>query len=138
MQLSFRGEFLRDGYQHMLANGSLDAFRLWQIVDFAFMAAYGVWGVATVILTGRLYPAHNQNREISYLMASAMVVAPLLDTCENLISLYTLSDPLGFPLWLGVPHSLFALVKWGIGAIVLLWALGSWAVALHRKLRPQQ
>ena len=41
MQLSFNGEFLKDGYRYMRDHGDLDAFRTWQIVDFAFMAEIG-------------------------------------------------------------------------------------------------
>jgi len=133
MQLSFSGEFLKTGYNYMLKNGDLDAFRRWQIVDFAFIGAYGTFGVTTALMVGRMFPPPSKNRMVAYYMATIMILVPLLDLCENLASLFTLTDPLGFPSNLGIVHSLFALLKWTLGFIAVLWALGSIILVMLRK-----
>jgi hypothetical protein len=133
MQLSFSGEFLKDGYRYMLENGDLDAFRCWQIVDFAFMAAYAIVGITTALLIGGLFSPTSKNRSIAYYISTIMIIIPLLDVCENIVSLVTLADPLGFPNNLGIVHSLFALVKWTLGVIALLWAIGSLIAFLFMK-----
>lgn len=134
MQLSFSGEFLKEGYRFMLENGDLGAFRKWQIVDFAFMAAYGIFGISSALLVGHRFPPTSKNKIHSYYAATLMIIVPLLDVCENLTSLLTLSNPMDFPNILGVIHSLFALIKWTFGGVVLFWALGTLMIlALKRR-----
>jgi hypothetical protein len=97
------------------------------------MFAYGVFGISLALFVGRLFHGSSKNRIFSYYIATIMIIVPILDFCENIISLITLSNPLEFPNVLGIIHSLFALIKWSLGGTALLWVIFSLISRITKK-----
>lgn len=123
MQLSFSADYLKNDYHYMLDHGNLASLQAWQIVDYGFMAAYGLFGFSAMMLIGRKFPTPSRFQTISYSAALIMILVSCLDAIENAFSLMTLADPYDFPAWWAIAMSSFALVKWSLGAGVVVWLL---------------
>ena len=122
-QLSFSAEFMR--WQYASMGEGIEYYRWVAITDYGFMVGYGLLIFCLALKISRKFAIHSKPRDIGSVMALFGLVAAGLDAIENAFILAMLSDPTGFPDFLAIAHSSFALVKWTLGFIAVLYILGA-------------
>ncbi len=111
-QLSFSGSKMKAQYLPMVLIGGINAYRNVMILDYVFMVGYGILIFSILLFTGRLFGSTDKWGKFCYTFAILGLVAAGLDAIENAFILMTLTNPLFFPNWWTVAHSIFALSKW--------------------------
>jgi len=109
-QTGFDASLVKGYYAHMDAAGTLPIYVQTQIIDFAF---------------------------IIFLGGGAIVFGTLMDCAENLVSFVMLADPQGFPSWLALIYSSFAVTKFAciaLGMLLILTSLIFGLISLIRRL----
>lgn len=122
-QLSFNGSILKSSYAIMVLYGTIDSYRIAQILDYGFMITYAVLVFCLAFNQARKLPP-SLMKKAGYILGFGGILAAIFDAIENAFILLTLTDPLRFPDWWAVAHSAFALPKW-----ILLWTAIIWYVA---------
>ena len=118
-QLGFDGEYIRACFSTM-TEGDLSYFVLANLVDYLFMVSYAaVLTSASLLLTRRL--RHPGLRRMGLAVSLAGVLAALSDAVENVFIISMAADPLHFPGWLAIPHSLFAHLKFNLMYVAAGW-----------------
>ena len=118
-QLGFDGEYIRACFSTM-TGGDLSYFVLANLVDYLFMVSYAaVLTSASLLLTRRL--RHPGLRGMGLAVSLAGVLAALSDAVENVFIISMAADPLHFPGWLAIPHSLFAHLKLNLMYVAAGW-----------------
>jgi len=118
-QLGFDGEYIRACFSTM-TEGDLSYFVLANLVDYLFMISYaGVLTSASLLLTRRL--RHPRLRGMGLAVSLAGALAALSDAAENLFIISMATDPLNFPGWMAIPHSLFAHLKFNLMYVAAGW-----------------
>ena len=131
-ELYFSGALLKQLYA-LISN--LDFYRLGQIFDYGFMVSYGLLIFSLALIIGRAFEDDSIFRKSGYVIAITGIIAPCCDVGENALILITLVDPVNFPDILAVIHSWFALFKWLLILIAILWAIVAGIVLLIKKLK---
>jgi hypothetical protein len=118
-QLGFDGEYIRACFSTMTER-DLSYFVLANLVDYLFMVSYAaVLTSASLLLTRRL--RHPRLRGMGLAVSLAGALAALSDAAENVFIISMASDPLSFPGWLAIPHSLFAHLKFNLMYVAAGW-----------------
>ena len=131
-QLCFSGVILKNYYTLII---DLNAYRLGQILDYGFMASYGLLSFSLALIIGRAFDESSVFRKSGYAIAIVGIAAPCFDAIENAFILITLTDPVNFLDILAVAHSCFAAVKWVLLLVAILWALIVSIILLIMKLK---
>jgi hypothetical protein len=118
-QLGFDGEYIRACFSAMTGR-DLSYFVLANLVDYLFMVSYAaVLTSAALLLTRRL--RHSRLRGMGLAVSLAGALAALSDAAENVFIISMAADPLSFPGWLAIPHSLFAHLKFNLMYVAAGW-----------------
>ena len=118
-QLGFDGEYIRACFSTMTGR-DLSYFVLANLVDYLFMVSYAaVLTSAALLLTRRL--RHPRLRGMGLAVSLAGALAALSDAAENVFIISMAADPLRFPGWLAIPHSLFAHLKFNLMYVAAGW-----------------
>ena len=118
-QLGFDGEYIRACFSTMTGR-DLSYFVLANLVDYLFMVSYAaVLTSAALLLTRRL--RHPRLRGMGLAVSLAGALAALSDAAENVFIISMAADPLNFPGWLAIPHSLFAHLKFNLMYVAAGW-----------------
>ncbi len=126
-QLSFSAETLRYEYNHIYIVGGMDLYRLGQTLDFVFMFLYGSLIFLVCVKWGRIvelkFPQDMKIAKILYICAILGIIAALCDMVENIFILKMLATEPNwdFPDIWAIVHSSFALIKWILLAVSILW-----------------
>ncbi|MHA2394057.1 MAG: hypothetical protein ACXAEX_19150 [Promethearchaeota archaeon] len=107
-QLSFNGDLMKSYY----AVTDIGLYRITALLDYFFMMGYGMILFSLSILIARRFGKFSNLGKIMVFMAICGVVAACCDAIENIFILAMLRDPTGFPNFLAISHSIFALIKW--------------------------
>ena len=78
---------------------------------------------ALAILAARRHPSRSRVRRAGLVAAAVLAAAPIMDALENVTLLSMLTDPAGFPDWLGRLNSGFSFAKAALfvsGGLLLL------------------
>lgn len=121
-QLSFSGPFLRELYFETLY---INYYRIAQILDYVFMVGYGSLLFSLSVTVARNSTGNPKIRNLGFIAADLAIIAALCDAFENMFILITLMNPLGFPAWQAVLHSVFAVIKWGLLLFVIGYNIGA-------------
>jgi hypothetical protein len=132
-QLSFSGEILKSHYQVVVDAGGLNMYIFGQILDYLFMVGYGSMIFCIALLESRKFEESSTMAKSGRSVAIGGIIAAILDAIENFFILLTLSDPLGFPNWWAVAHSIFALPKWILLFYAIFWYIASKIVKPNKK-----
>lgn len=119
-QLSFSGEYMKAYYA---AIGNIDLYRIAETLDYGFMVSYCCLIVSLALIIARKFEEDSPIRKSGYFMVLFGIIAAGLDAVENGFILAMLTDPSGFPNLWAIAHSTFALIKWILLIIIILWAL---------------
>ena len=118
-QLGFDGEYIRACFSTMTGR-DLSYFVLANLVDYLFMVSYAaVLTSAALLLTRRL--RHSRLRRMGLAVSLAGALAALSDAAENVFIISMAADPLSFPGWMAIPHSLFAHLKFNLMYVAAGW-----------------
>ncbi|MFX0040926.1 MAG: hypothetical protein ACFFCY_13690 [Promethearchaeota archaeon] len=107
-QLSFNGDIMKSFY----AVTNIELYRVAPLLDYIFMVGYGLILFSLSVLIARKYGLPSKLGQICLITAVSGVIAASCDGVENIFILAMLTDPVGFPNYWAVSHSIFALIKW--------------------------
>jgi len=116
-QLSFNGNIMKLYYS--LTN--IELYRVAPSLDYIFMVAYGLILFSSSILIARKYRTSSLIQRGGFFIAVSGVIAAFCDAIENIFILAMLTDPTGFPNYWAITHSVFALIKWILLFVVIIW-----------------
>jgi len=78
-------------------------------------------------------------QKTGFIVSILGVIAAVSDGIENVFIILMASDPLGFPGWLAIPHSLFAHIKFKLMYLSFLWiALALVVVVIGKVVKQKQ
>lgn len=118
-QLSFNGYLMKSYY----ALTNIELYRIASSLDYIFMVGYGLILFCSSVLIARRYRASSIIQGQGFIIALSGVMAACCDAFENFFILAMLTDPTGFPNYWAITHSVFALIKWILLLIVILWIM---------------
>lgn len=118
-QLSFSGELMKSYY----ALTDIELYRIAPSLDYFFMVGYGLILFSSSVLIARRYRASSIIQNGGFVIAISGVIAACCDAIENIFILLMLTDPVDFPDYWAITHSVFALIKWILLIIVIIWIL---------------
>jgi len=116
-QLSFNGDLMKSYY----AVTDIGLYRVTALLDYIFMVGYGAILFSLSLLIARRFGESSKIGRISIIIAIFGVTAACCDGIENIFILAMLGDPTGFPNFLAISHSVFALIKWILLFIGISW-----------------
>ncbi|MFX1389996.1 MAG: hypothetical protein ACFE9Z_08045 [Promethearchaeota archaeon] len=128
-QLSFNGDVMKSYY----AITDIELYRLASLLDYIFMVGYGTILFSFSILIARSFGKTSKLGQISIIIAICGILAACCDGIENIFILAMLSDPVGFPNYWALSHSIFALIKWILLFNVIIWIFITWIIAINKK-----
>jgi hypothetical protein len=133
-QLSFSGEIMKSYYA--LTNTEL--YRIAPSLDYFFMVGYGLILFSSALLITRTFKESSITHKEGLIVAVLGVIAACCDAIENIFILLMLTDPMGFPNYWAITHSVFALIKWMLLILVIIWIIFIGIATLIRKLRKRK
>ena len=136
-QLGFDGEYIRSCFSDM-SGADVSLFIMGNLVDYIFMASYGALLFSSSLILSRRLRQGSLGRKIGYIVSTLGLLAACCDGLENVFLLAMASNPLDFPGWLAIPHSLFANLKFDLMYVASAWILIALAYTVVRRiLRPR-
>lgn len=129
-QLSFSAAYMRDYYDNI---ENIELYRIGETIDYGFMVSYGLLIISLALIIARKFDEGNFWRNSGYSLVPLGILAALLDAVENAFILAMLTDPSGFPDILAIMHSTFALIKWIILFLSIIWAVLAVIVRIIKK-----
>ena len=133
-QLSFSGAVIKSHLRTM-SSAEIDLYRTTQQIDYLFMLAYGSLYFSLALYISRKFDENSRWRNTGYLSAIFGVIAACCDATENVFILLILSDPQGFPDAWAIANSCFALVKFILMGIIIIWIFLAVLTLLIKKLK---
>ncbi|MFX0048514.1 MAG: hypothetical protein ACFE8G_10160 [Candidatus Hermodarchaeota archaeon] len=118
-QLSFSGTLMKSFY----ALTDITLYRIAPSLDYIFMTGYGLILFSSALIVARRYRTSSLLQKEGFIVALSGVIAACCDAIENVFILLMLTDPTGFPDYWAITHSVFALVKWILLVIVIIWVI---------------
>ena len=122
-QTTFDGIRIKEFYAHMQAEGTLGIYVQTQLFDFLFIACVALLGLTLGTLTARLGRPGSLARRAGIAAAISAMGGAAMDAAENLVSFVMLADPAGFPNWLALPYSGFAVAKFALMTLAMALVL---------------
>jgi len=98
-------------------------FILGNLVDYVFIVSYGGLLFGSAMILSRQLKSGSAGKKLGYIVSVLGVIAACSDGLENVFLLSMVLNPLNFPTWLGVPHSLFAYLKSSLMYISVRWVM---------------
>ena len=130
-QLGFNAEIIKY-YFSLMSQEGMTLFMLGNLMDYVFILAYGIGFYHSARYLSRNYEDGGIPKKIGFAFTWIGVSAAICDSIENAFLFLMLADPMGFPSWLAIAHSLFASIKfmmmyatfgWLVLSIILNWTL---------------
>ena len=119
-QLGFNAEIIKN-YFALMSSEEILFFILANLVDYAFMITYGIFFYSSAKYLSRNYRIGSIYQKFGTLFAQIGVLTAICDAIENVFLLSMTADPMGFPSWLAIAHSSFALLKF-----ILMYSTVAW------------
>jgi hypothetical protein len=132
-QLSFSGAVIKS-HLRTLSSAEINLYRTAQLIDYLFMLAYGSLYFSLSLYISRKFDEYSRWRKTGYLSAIFGVTAACCDATENVFILLMLNDPQGFPDAWAIIHSCFALVKFTLMGIIIIWIILAVLTLIIKKL----
>ncbi len=130
-QLGFDGEYIRLCFSNM-SGTDISFFIMGNLVDYLFMVSYGTLLFSSSLILSRRLRKGSRGRKIGYTVSILGLLAGCCDGLENIFLLSMASNPIDFPSWLALPHSLFANIKFDLMYITSAWILFAFAYVVVR------
>jgi len=133
-QTTFSGPDLKSHYAVLLDQGTMDAYRMIQYLDYGLMFFSGLF-FFTLFLTIARKHKDDSWRRFGFLGAFLFPAGAGMDAIENIFLLVILSNPLEFPDWLAIAYSSFASAKWILFPIGSIWLILSVIALVVKKIQ---
>jgi hypothetical protein len=130
-QLGFDGEYIRSCFSDM-SGADVSFFIMGNLVDYLFMVSYGVLLFSSSLILSRRLRQGSLGRKAGYTASILGLLAACCDGLENVFLLSMASNPIDFPGWLAIPHSLFASIKFDLMYVASAWILVALAYVVVR------
>jgi hypothetical protein len=124
-QTTFSGSRVKEFYQFMIEQGTLDIYWRTQFIDFGFILAMVALGLTVGSLLARLNRPGSAGAKAGMAVTWLLPLGAAFDAIENLISFVMLAQPESFPDWLAVPYSTAAVIKFGFITIGMMAIIAS-------------
>lgn len=134
-QTSFNAEKIKEWYQFILNENTMDIYFKTQLIDFLFIAAVILMGFSIWTLVANFHKKGSFFNKWGYFMAFSLPFAGFFDFFENLVSFYMLAEPKDFINGIVYVYSSFATIKFGFWVIALLWLSVSIIVLVFNKIK---
>ena len=121
-QLGFNAEIIKAHFT-MMTSEDMMLFILGNFVDYAFMIAYGCLFYSSARYLSWDYQQGSLPLKIGKIMAGIGILSAICDAVENIFLLSMTINPVGFPNWLAIAHSTFALVKFIFMYLTVGWLI---------------
>lgn len=119
-QTTFDAERIKGFYAHIQQLETLDVYIQTQQFDFLFILCVAALGLTLGTLVARMSAPGTWGRRLGFAAAGLALAGATMDALENLTSFVMLADPQGFALWLALPYSGFAAIKFALLALAML------------------
>ena len=137
-QLEFNSEYIRSCFSDM-SKADLSFFIMGNLADYLFMVSYGTLLFSLSLILSRRLRDGSLEKKVGYITSILGILAACCDGLENLFLLSMASNPIDFPSWLAIPHSLFANIKFDLMYITSGWILLALAyIAVRWALKPRR
>jgi hypothetical protein len=133
-QLGFDGQYIQSCFSAMNED-DLSLFIVGNLVDYVFMVSYGGLLFGSALILSRQLRSGSTGEKLGHIVSVLGLIAACSDGLENVFLLSMAINPSNFPTWLGVPHSLFAYLKFSLMYISAGWVILTLGyLALRRKI----
>ncbi|UCG02648.1 MAG: hypothetical protein JSW11_01390 [Candidatus Heimdallarchaeota archaeon] len=126
-QLGFSAEIIKAHFA-MMKSEDIKLFILGNFVDYAFMIAYGCFFYCSARYLSWDYQQGSLPLKVGKMMAWIGVLSAISDAVENVFLLSMTANPVGFPNWLAIAHSTFALLKFILMYLTIGWLILSFVL----------
>ncbi|MHA2246885.1 MAG: hypothetical protein ACXADY_18215 [Candidatus Hodarchaeales archaeon] len=126
-QLGFNAEIIRI-YFTMMKSEDIQLFILGNLLDYTFMIAYGCFFYSSARYLSWDYQQGSFPLKLGKMIAGVGVLSAICDAIENVFLLSMAVDPMGFPNWLAIAHSTFALLKFILMYLTIGWLILSFVL----------
>ena len=126
-QLGFSAEIIK-GHFAMMKSEGITLFILGNLLDYAFMIAYGCLFYSSVRYLSWDYQQGSLPLKVGKMIAWIGVLSAICDAVENVFLLLMTANPVGFPNWLAIAHSTFALLKFILMYLTIGWLILSFVL----------
>ncbi|MBD3340991.1 MAG: hypothetical protein GF353_17920 [Candidatus Lokiarchaeota archaeon] len=133
-QLSFSGEIIKSHLRTM-SKAEIHLYRIAQLIDYIYMVAYGTLYFTFGLYLARKFEKDTGFRKTGLFAALFGLISACCDATENAFILLMLTDPQGFPNIWAITHSCFALVKFILIGIFMIWTISAIIALLIRKIK---
>lgn len=121
-QLGFNGEYIRSMFSLMSTEEML-MFTLGNLFDYVFMVGYGIFIFSSALTLTRKLKAGSLWNKTGFFVTIFGIISAFCDGLENIFLFLMILNPTNFPTWVGIPHSLFASMKF-----LLMYFMMSWII----------
>ncbi|MFW9908262.1 MAG: hypothetical protein ACFFEF_06785 [Candidatus Thorarchaeota archaeon] len=121
-QLGFSAEIIKGHFSLMDTQGMM-LFALGNLFDCLFILSYGTFFYNSTRYLSWNYRHGSIAKRIAVAFTWIGVTSATCDAIENAFLFLMLSNPLGFPSWLAIAHSLFATLKF-----LMMYATIGWLI----------
>ncbi|MFX1285063.1 MAG: hypothetical protein ACFFB5_15490 [Promethearchaeota archaeon] len=128
-QLGFSAEIIK-GHFAMMKSEDMTFFILGNLVDYAFMIAYGCFFYSSARYLAWDYQHGSLPLKLGKMIGRIGILCAICDAIENVFLLSMATNPVGFPNWLAIAHSTFALCKFILMYLTIGWLILSFILNL--------
>ncbi|MFX0205291.1 MAG: hypothetical protein ACFFDT_04850, partial [Candidatus Hodarchaeota archaeon] len=121
-QLGFNAEIIKAHFA-MMESEEIILFILGNLADYVFLIAYGCFFYSSARYLSWNYQQGSLPLKVGKMMAGIGVLCATCDAIENLFLLSMTTNPSGFPNWLAIAHSTFALIKFILMYLTVGWLI---------------
>ena len=122
-QTTFNGELIKSHYAALQQEGTFGDFIQVQLYDYLYMVTVFVAFALVCIAIYRSLPNKPWLKSLAKWMLIITPLAAIFDALENAVSFVMLANPSDFANWLAYPYSAFAVIKFTLFTLFLVWAL---------------
>ncbi len=120
-QTAFDGNLIKSYYSVLIEKGKLDDYHFVQVFDYLFMITVFFSHLFVCAAIYKTLPSIKMLQRVGYTMIVVTPLAAIMDAFENLVSFFMLADPVNFANWLAYPYSIFAVVKFFLFTLFMIW-----------------
>ncbi|MHA2389626.1 MAG: hypothetical protein ACXACW_12980, partial [Candidatus Hodarchaeales archaeon] len=123
-QLGFNAEIIKAHFA-MMKSEDVSLFILGNLLDYMFLIAYGCFFYSSARYLSWNYQQRSLPLKVGKMIAWIGICSAICDAVENVFLLSMTANPVGFPNWLAIAHSTFALLKFILMYLTIGWLIFS-------------
>ncbi|MFX0016499.1 MAG: hypothetical protein ACFFB2_15865 [Promethearchaeota archaeon] len=121
-QLGFSAEIIKTHFA-MMKSEDIALFILGNLLDYVFMIAYVCLFYSSARYLSWNYQQGSLPLKVGKMITWIGVLSAICDAVENVFLLSMTANPVGFPNWLAIAHSTFALLKFILMNLTIVWLI---------------